>query len=66
MPFNNEFIEIIVYDIIGRQITKLLSKHMRAGNCEVMFDASNLASGIYYYTLFVKSQKITKSMVVIK
>ncbi len=51
-----------IYDILGRVVTTLVNERQKPGNYEVQFDASSLASGIYFYQLragtFVKSRKM--------
>ncbi|HWA06395.1 MAG TPA: T9SS type A sorting domain-containing protein [Ignavibacteria bacterium] len=62
--------EIIIYDITGRRIQKLLNEELNAGEYEIDFNASGLSSGIYFYKLEVNSGKEvftdTKKMVLIK
>jgi exopolysaccharide biosynthesis protein len=51
-----------IYNILGQEIATLVNKTQTSGNYEVTFNASNLASGVYYYTLktssFIKSKKM--------
>ncbi|HET53592.1 MAG TPA: T9SS type A sorting domain-containing protein [Ignavibacteria bacterium] len=42
---------LVVYDILGREVATLISKILQPGNHEVIFDAGNFSSGIYFYTL---------------
>ena len=59
---------LLVYDILGREVTTLVNQQQKAGNYEVTFDASHLTSGIYFYRLqiyptgrgesFVESKKM--------
>ena len=55
-----------VYDILGREIATLVNKEQKAGNYEVQFDASTLASGIYFYKLQSGSFSDNKKMLLIK
>jgi hypothetical protein len=58
----NEFITLKVYDVLGNEVADLVNEQRVAGNYEVKFDASNLASGIYVYTLkagnFIQTRKL--------
>jgi arylsulfate sulfotransferase len=54
-----------VYDTLGRKIKTLISKVMTSGNHEVSFDASNLPSGVYFYSLEVNDYKNTKKMILL-
>ncbi len=55
-------VKLKVYDILGRKVATLVNKQQQPGNYEVSFDASNLSSGIYFYTLktggFIKTKKM--------
>jgi len=60
-------IQIKIFDIQGKEISILVNKKQTPGTYEYNFDASNLSSGIYYYTLFVDGNKIdTKKAVLLK
>ncbi|MCY3999502.1 MAG: zinc-dependent metalloprotease [Bacteroidetes bacterium] len=56
-------VKLMVYDIWGRQVSELINGFRSAGYHNVLFDASHLPSGIYFYRLqsgsFVTSKKIT-------
>ncbi|MCC6865002.1 MAG: T9SS type A sorting domain-containing protein [Ignavibacteria bacterium] len=57
-----------VYDILGREVDILFNDiEMNAGTVSYKYDASNLASGIYFYSLIANNNKIdTKKMVLVK
>jgi hypothetical protein len=42
---------LIVYDVIGNEIARLVNDRRKAGIYEVKFEASNLSNGIYLYKL---------------
>ena len=44
-------VTIKVYDILGREVTTLVNKVQKPGNYEVKFNASELASGLYFYRI---------------
>ena len=54
--------KLVVFDILGREVAVLVNKQQKAGNYEVSFDATNLTSGIYFYSLqsgdFYQSRKM--------
>ena len=41
------FVNLVVYDILGRKLATLVNEEKRSGYYEVKFDASDLPSGIY-------------------
>jgi len=57
---------IKVYDIIGREVRKLVDEFKKAGSYTVSFDGTNLASGIYFYRIEAGDFVQTKKMVLIK
>jgi hypothetical protein len=61
-----EFVTINVYDILGNKIAVLVNEEKSAGTYEVIFDASALPSGIYFYRLQAVSFADTKKMVLLK
>ncbi|MGB3019216.1 MAG: T9SS type A sorting domain-containing protein, partial [Ignavibacteria bacterium] len=64
---SSAFIELKVYDILGNEITKLVSGKQAAGNYKVDFEAENLSSGIYFYSLYADGNRIsTKRMTFLK
>ncbi len=59
---NVGYVSLSVYDVLGREITTLVNERMQPGTHEAAFDASKLASGVYYYRLraggFVETKKL--------
>ena len=60
------FVSLAVFDILGREIMTLVNDQHNAGRYLVEFDASALASGIYFYQLKVNGFADLKKMVVLK
>lgn len=63
---SNEPVNISVYDVSGRLVRTLLNNELKAGNYKVSFDASGLASGVYYYTMKAGGFKETRKMIILK
>ncbi len=63
---SNEFTTLKVYDILGKEIAVLVDNQMEAGQYEVAFEADNLPSGVYIYTLNAGSFKETKKMILMR
>lgn len=62
----SEFVTLKVYDVLGNEVAALVNEEKPAGSYEVTFDASQLSSGIYFYTLKVGSFIETKKMTFLK
>jgi len=59
-------VELVIYDVLGKVVEKLVDERKTAGNYSAQFDASNLSSGIYFYSLRVNGFVNTKKMLLIK
>ncbi len=59
-------VSLIVYDILGREIAELVNENKIPGIYEVEFDASNLTSGVYIYTLKNGRTIQSRKMILIK
>ena|ERR1051326_8706915 len=44
-------VKLSVYDLLGREVHKLLNQEIGAGDTEIEWDASGFASGAYYYRI---------------
>ncbi len=65
VPFTSNVI-ITVYDVLGREVTKLIDEKLTSGSYETKFDASNLPSGMYFYKLETNGFSETKKMMLVK
>lgn len=59
-------VKILVYDMSGRQVATLLNETITPGYYTVEFNASSMASGVYFYRLITSQSTITKRMVLVK
>ncbi|MBU0528463.1 T9SS type A sorting domain-containing protein [bacterium] len=55
-----------VYDVLGNKVAELVNTDQAAGSYNVNFDASNLASGLYIYTLNTGNFTSSKKMMLLK
>ena len=60
------FVKITVFDLLGREITKLVNEQMQPGSYNVDWDASNYPSGVYFYKLETEGFIESKKMVLVK
>ncbi|RPI19649.1 MAG: T9SS C-terminal target domain-containing protein [Ignavibacteriae bacterium] len=60
-------VQLKIFDINGKQVSALVDCEQPAGIYKSEFLANSLASGIYFYTLFINNNiKITKKMILVK
>jgi hypothetical protein len=63
----NDNVTLKIYDITGREVATVINNEFTsAGLKEVEFNASNIASGVYYYVLKSGNFTDTKKMVLVK
>jgi hypothetical protein len=55
-----------VYDILGRQVTELVNEYKPQGSYMVDFNASGMASGVYFYRLETPGYSDVKKMILVK
>jgi hypothetical protein len=60
------FVNLKIYNILGQEIKSLVNMDQASGNYKVIFDASNLSSGVYLYQINVNEYQVTKKMILMK
>jgi PKD repeat protein len=59
-------VKLIVFDVLGREVKTLVNSVQTAGVYEVRFDASDVASGVYFYKLLAGKFEDLKKMIILK
>jgi hypothetical protein len=62
----NGLVTLKVYDVLGAEVASLVNEEKSVGRYEVNFNASSLASGVYFYQLKAGSFIDTKKMILVK
>ena len=65
LPRSGE-VSLIIYNILGEEISRLVSGEQDAGYHNVSWNASNMSSGIYFYRLTAGDFVETRKMVLLK
>ncbi|MBK8945966.1 MAG: T9SS type A sorting domain-containing protein [Ignavibacteriae bacterium] len=65
LPKDSE-VKMVVYDILGREVANLIKGDLKAGYHQINFNASNLASGIYFYSIKAGDFTSAKKLVLMK
>ena len=60
------FVELKVYNILGKEVATLVSNTLNQGNHIYHFDGSYLASGVYYYQLLAGEYREVKKMILFR
>ncbi len=59
-------VKLAVYDLLGNVVATLVNGRIEAGVHEISFDASNIASGVYFYKIEANGFSDVKKMMLIK
>ncbi len=59
-------VSLKVYDVLGNEVVTLVNEEKPAGQYSTRFDARNIASGVYFYTLKTGAASVCKKMIVLK
>jgi uncharacterized protein YdaL len=65
LPMINE-VELSIYNILGQKVTTLVSEKQSPGYYQVEWDASNYASGIYYYMITAGEFRAIRKMILLQ
>jgi photosystem II stability/assembly factor-like uncharacterized protein len=62
---NNSFVNIIIYDITGKELMTLLNRRLYKGENSVLFTNRNLSSGIYFYKISAENSYKFGKMIIL-
>ncbi len=63
----SEFTTLTIYNMLGKAVANLVSAKLRPGEHSYLFDGSNLASGVYYYSLKTDQGRIqTRKLILLR
>jgi hypothetical protein len=60
------FVNIKIFDMLGREIATLVNEEKQKGNHEIVFNGSSLTSGIYFYRMKAGGTVETRKLILIK
>jgi hypothetical protein len=60
------YVQIKIYDLLGREVSKLVDDVKSAGDYTVDWNGSNYSSGIYFYSIRYNNQTLYKKMLMVK
>ncbi len=62
----NQFVQLKVFDVLGNEVATLVENNMNRGVHNITFDATDIASGIYFYSITAGDFSQTKKMILMK
>ena len=60
------YVKLIIYDVMGREVTTLVNQKLNAGSYKIDWNGSNYSSGVYFYKLETSDFVQTKKMILLK
>ena len=63
---SSQYASLKVFDVLGNEVVTLFSEVKPAGSYEIIFNAANLTSGVYFYRIRAGSFVETKKMILLK
>ncbi|MCH8942672.1 MAG: T9SS type A sorting domain-containing protein [Bacteroidetes bacterium] len=63
---NDGYVRLSVFNLLGMELRTLVNREQKAGNYEIVFNGTGLASGIYIYVLKNNKKIISKKMLLLK
>ena len=65
LPQSQE-VRLSVFDLLGREVARLVNRVQAAGEHQITFNAADLPSGIYIYRLEAEAASVTRKMILLK
>jgi hypothetical protein len=62
----NAKVELSIYNLMGQEVAKLVDRKMNTGWHNVTWNASQLASGIYFYKIKTANFEQARKMILVK
>lgn len=62
----SSFTKLHIYDILGREVARLVNEQLKPGTYEVEWNGSNYPSGVYFYKIIAGDFNAVKKMVLVK
>jgi hypothetical protein len=60
------FVSLKIFDVLGNEVKILVNEIQTAGNRRIVFDASELSSGVYYFQLVSGDFSSTRKLILLK
>jgi hypothetical protein len=62
----SDFTNLIIYDMLGNQVAEPINDFLTPGTYQIRIDASDLASGVYFYRLISGKNQVKRKMILMK
>jgi hypothetical protein len=65
LPISN-YVDLSIFNVLGQKVSTLVAKKQQPGSYQVEWDATDFASGVYYYRLQAGEFRDVKKMILIR
>ena len=65
LPQNDE-VSVIIYDMMGREVTELVNGHQVSGYHQIQWNAKNISSGIYFVKMIAGNNISNQKIILLK
>ena len=62
----SSLIEVKIHNLAGEELLTLIESHLPAGEHRIPFEATHLASGLYFYSIVSQYHSATGKMILLK
>ena len=63
---HNDFVTLKIYNLLGEEVTELIAQNLNSGNHSLQFNATNFASGVYFYQLTAGNFRQVRKMLLLR
>lgn len=63
---DQSYVTLKIYDLLGRVVDNLVNEELNSGSYNIIWNAENLSSGVYFYSLITENFTDTKKMILLK
>ncbi len=61
-----QFVSVNIYNLHGQKLESVTNRYLPAGEHKILYQADNLASGIYYYVIQTVSRTVSGKMILLR
>lgn len=59
-------VKLVVTDVLGNEVETIINEYLPAGKYTKTFNANNISSGVYFYSLVTDNYKQTRKMILLR
>jgi len=60
------YVSVEIYNLLGRHVVTLIDEEQQPGSYQVVWNAGDIPSGVYFYTIHAGNNTVSKKMLLLK